>query len=81
MDTTNLLKNIEKFKQHGDSIRIANIVNARRMEQGEEKLTPAYINYMLNGKRTMLSEVAEVATKYFEVQKQAQKQIQEELAV
>lgn len=70
METANLLKSIEKFKQYGDAIRIARIVNAKRIERGEKKFSPAYIGYMLNGERTMLPEVAKVATKYFKAQKE-----------
>lgn len=75
METTNLLKSIEKLKQHGDAIRIARIVNTKRVERGEEEFSPTYIGYMLNGKRTMLPEVAEVATKYFKVQEQIKKEL------
>lgn len=73
MDMTNLLQEIAKYRQVGDGVRIEKMVNARRAERGEEPFTRVYINYMLRGERTMLPEVAEVAQKYFEVQKKLTK--------
>ena len=64
MELTNLLK----FKQHGDAVRIASIVNKNRCERGEKAYSAEAIRKMLNGTRTMNNEVAEIATRYYEAQ-------------
>lgn len=66
MELTNLLK----FKQHGDAVRIASIVNKNRRDRGEKAYSAEAIRKMLNGTRTMNDEVAEIATKYYETQQQ-----------
>lgn len=77
MKTTNLLESITRMKQHGDAVRIASVVNAKRAERQEKPYSPEAIRKMLNGTRTLNSEVADVATKYYE----AQEQLNKELAV
>lgn len=76
MEVTNLSESIEKLKQHGDAVRIANIVNSMRVSKGLEKISPAYIRSMLNGQRKITDEVANIATKYYEAQIQTQQLLQ-----
>jgi hypothetical protein len=68
MDTKKLLDNINRFSQYGDSVRIARMVNKKREARGEKTISRGYVNMMLNNKRTMVADVAEVAEKYFEAQ-------------
>jgi hypothetical protein len=70
MDIEKLLDNINRVKQHGDSIRIARMVNEKRQGGGEKPISPSYVNLMLRNKRTMTEELAEVADRYFKVQVQ-----------
>lgn len=76
MEVANLFESIEKLKQHGDAVRIANIVNSMRVNKGLEKISPAYIRSMLNGQRKITDEVASIATKYYETQVQTQQLLQ-----
>lgn len=62
------VSNLSQMKQHGDAIRIANIVNSQRAQKGLDKISPSYVRAMLNGQRKITNEVAEIATKYYEVQ-------------
>lgn len=76
MEATNLSNSIGKLKQHGDAVRIANLVNSLRVNNGLKKISPAYIRSMLNGQRKITDEVANVATKYYEAQVQTQQLLQ-----
>lgn len=76
MEVTNLFESIERLKQHGDAVRIANLVNSMRVSNGLEKISPAYIRSMLNGQRKITDEVANIATKYYEAQVQTQQLLQ-----
>ncbi len=69
MEVANLIESIERLKQYGDAVRIANLVNSMRVSNGLVKISPAYIRSMLNGQRKMTEEVVNVATKYYEALK------------
>ncbi|NDV97410.1 hypothetical protein D0T84_21285 [Dysgonomonas sp. 521] len=62
------LSNLLKFKQHGDAVRIASIVNKSRRKRGQKAYSAEAIRKMLNGTRTMNDEVAEIATRYYQAQ-------------
>jgi hypothetical protein len=68
MEVTKLTNGIVSIKLHGDAVRIASIVNSRRMENGLKKISPAYVRSMLNGQRKITDEVAEIASRYYEAQ-------------
>lgn len=70
MEITNLLKSIEAMKEHGDAVRIARMVNEKRVARGEKKISQAYVSYMLKGERKMTEEVAIEAEKYYKAQEQ-----------
>lgn len=63
---TKLLDSIKNMRQHGDAVRIASIVNAQRIEKGEDKISPAYVRSMLNGNRKMTEEVKKVRDAFYE---------------
>jgi len=69
MEITNLADSIADIKQHGDAVRIANLVNEIREKVGEKPLSPATVRSMLNGNRTPAEDVANIATIFFEAQK------------
>lgn len=77
MEVTNLFESIERLKQHGDAVKIANLVNKLRRENGEKTLSPATVRSMLNGNRTPAEDVINIATKFFETQQKAQQLLNE----
>ena len=55
-------------RQYGDASRITKIVNKVRSKKGDKPLSLSYIRAMLNGSRTLTSEVAEIVDKYYQMQ-------------
>jgi hypothetical protein len=68
MNVENFNDTINQFRQYGDAPRITKIVNEIRVRKGNKPLAASYIRAMLNGTRTLTSEVAEIAGKYYQVQ-------------
>jgi len=77
MNATNLIESIERFKQHGDAVKIASLVNKIRLENDEKTLSPATVRSMLNGNRKPAEDVIIIAEKYYEAQKKAQQLLEE----
>lgn len=69
------LEKINDLREHGDSIRVARLVNKRRVSGGLSEITDSYVNAQLNGDRPMTKVVKEVAEAYFKVQEQIKKEL------
>jgi hypothetical protein len=77
MEITNLVDSIANIRQHGDAVKIANLVNEIRRKAGEKLLSPATVRSMLNGNRTPAEDVANIASKFYEAQQKAQQLLSE----
>lgn len=77
MEATNLATSIANIKEHGDAVKIANLVNDLRKKNGVKTISPATVRSMLNGNRTPADDVTNIALKFYEAQKQAQQLLNE----
>lgn len=77
MEVTNLANSIANIKEHGDAVKIANLVNDLREKNGLKTISPATVRSMLNGNRTPAEDVANVASKFYEAQRKAQQLLNE----
>ena len=77
MEITNLVDSIGNKKQHGDAVKIANIINDIRKKEGKKVLSPATIRSMLNGNRTPSPDVVSITSRFYEAQEQTQQLLSE----